>query len=97
MIIINDEDITTKQIYKILIKETIEKYGSLIQSRNEERQVGIRWRHVWKNLRNTNGINAVEKDSAWKLTQDMLPIGRRIHRINVEKRCLNTIREGYCE
>ena len=97
LIIINEEDITTKQIYKILIKERIEKNGSLIQSRNEKRQVGIRWRHVWKNLRNTNGINAAEKDFAWKLTQDMLPIGKRIHRINVEKRCLNKIREGLCE
>ena len=50
LIKINEEDITSKQIYKILIKERIEKNGSLIQSRNEKRQVGIRWRHVWKNL-----------------------------------------------
>ena len=36
------------------------------------------------------------KEFAWKLTQDMLPIGNRIHRNNVEKRCLNKLEMGQC-
>merc|ERR1711954_390220 len=57
---------------------------------------GIKWRHVWKNLISVRGINAEVKEFAWKLTQDMLPIGNRIHRNNVEKRCLNKLETGQC-
>ena len=96
MIRINNCEITTKQIYDILIKDTIEKNGSLIESRNEKREIGIKWRHVWKNLSSVKGINAEVKDFTWKLTQDMLPIGNRIHRKNVEKRCLNKLETGQC-
>ena len=43
-------------------------------------------------------MNAHEKEFAWKLTQDMLYIGRRIHRANVEKECKNEIGNmGLCK
>ena len=43
------------------------------------------------------GITAEEKEFGWKMVQDMLPIGRRIHRANVEKKCQNKLNEQqYC-
>ena len=40
------------------------------------------------------GLNAYEKEFAWKLTQDMLCIGRRFHRANVERECKNDLGGG---
>merc|ERR1719481_1093602 len=53
LIRINNREITTKQIYDILIKDI--------------REIGIKWRHVWKNLISVRGINAEVKEFAWKL------------------------------
>lgn len=49
---------------------------------------GIKWSVCWRNLKLLRGVNADEKVFAWKVIQDMVPVGRRIHRPNVEKRCL---------
>ena len=44
------------------------------------------------------GLNAVEKTFAWKLQQDMLHVGSRIHRRNAERRCLMGLDGGaVCE
>ena len=37
---------------------------------------------------------ADEKMFAWKLCQDMLPVGVRIHRANAERRCLVQLDSG---
>ena len=88
---------TSKEIYEILIREKTERNGSLIPSRNEKRQVGIKWKHSWKNIRYAKGITATEKEFAWKCSQDMLPVGNRIRRANVEKKCKNIVGNFVCE
>ena len=47
-----------------------------------------------ENFKLLKGINAEEKVFIWKVIQDMLPIGRRIHRKNAEKRCLIELYDG---
>ena len=37
------------------------------------------------------GLTAKEKCFAWKLQQDMLPVGVRKHRKNADRRCLNLL------
>ena len=81
---------SVKVIYKHFLKGVIEKNYSLIPSRNEKRNENIKWSVTWKNLKLTKGITAEEKNFAWKVTQDMVAIGKRIHR-KVEKRCLRKI------
>ena len=72
-----------------MVKEICEKNSSVIPSRNEKKMRGIKWSNTWKNLEKTSGLNAIEKEFLWKLSQDMLLIGGRIHRGNVDKECKN--------
>ena len=78
-----------KVIYAEMVKEVYEKNGSVIPSRNEKKVRGIKWSNTWENLEKSKGLNAGEKEFLWKLSQDMLLIGGRIHRANVEKECKN--------
>ena len=89
-----DKESRVKDIYLEISKEKYEKNGSIILSRNEKRSVNIRWSNTWRNLQKIRGLNAYEKEFAWKLTQDMLCIGRRIHRANVDKECKNEVSNG---
>ena len=86
-----------KEIYKYLMKNILEKNGSLIPSRNEKKTENIKWNVTWKNMKLLKGITPEEKDFAWKVTQDMVAVGKRIHR-NVDKRCLNKLsRDEECQ
>ena len=78
----------SKAIYDFLIKENTHRNGSLIPSRSEKRSKNVKWGIVYKNLKLLRGVTPEEKCFAWKLSQDMLPVGARIHRRNAEKRCL---------
>ena len=91
-----EETTPVKEIYIEMLKEIYEKNGSVIPSRNEKRRRNIKWSRVWKNLEKIKGLNAREAEFAWKLTQDMLPIGSRIHRANVDKECKNNIDGDVC-
>ena len=77
-----------KLIYNFLLQAEIFSKGSLIPSRNEKRSTNVKWGVVWKNLSILKGLTAEEKCFAWKVSQDMLPVGIRIHRRNAERRCL---------
>ena len=88
---------TTKQIYNLLLEEKISKNGSLIPSRNEKRTLGVKWSISWKNMSLVGGLNAEERCFVWKLLQDMIPVGARIHRNNAEKRCLADLDGGACQ
>ena len=88
---------TTKQIYSLLLQEIISKNGSLIPSRNEKRSLGVKWSISWKNMSLVRGLNAEERCFVWKLLQDMIPVGARIHRNNAEKRCLTDLNGGVCQ
>ena len=39
-------------------------------------------------------VSPEEKEFAWKVTQDMVAVGKRIHRRNTEKRCLKKLPSG---
>ena len=87
-----------KAIYDYLIKDLILKNGSLIPSRNEKRYECIRWSVAWKNWSNMKSLTAEEKCFAWKVQQDMLPVGSRIHRFNAERRCMMELdNSGLCQ
>ena len=80
-----------KEIYDYLLQDTTKKNGSLIPSRSEKRSTNVKWSLVFKNLTLLKGMTAEEKEFAWKVSQDMLPVGARIHRKNVERRCLREL------
>ena len=83
-----------KVIYKMLIDSFLTKNRSLIPSRNEKKTDNIKWSVTWKNLKLLTGITAEERMFIWKVTQDMLPVGKRIHRKNAERRCLGKLADG---
>ena len=87
-------DTPVKEIYEYLMIDILEKNGSLIPSRNEKKTNNVKWNISWKNLKMLKGVNAEEKEFIWKVIQDMVPVGRRIHRCNVEKRCLKRLTSG---
>ena len=88
---------TVKEIYNFLLAGLIYKNGSLVPSRNEKKEDSTKWSLVWKNLNILKGLSPEEKCFAWKLTQDMLPVGARIHRRNAERRCLAELPAGLCQ
>ena len=79
---------SSKCIYECLLEDIISRNGSLIPSRNEKRSINVKWSLAWFNLNIAKGLTALEKEFAWKVQQDMLPVGNRIHRRNAERRCL---------
>ena len=83
-----------EDIYNFLIKEVTHRNSSLIPSRSEKKSLNIKWGVVFKNLKLLKGLNADEKCFVWKITQDMLPVGSRIHRRNAERRCLTILENG---
>ena len=54
-------DAPVKLIYEFMMKKVLYKNESLIPSRNEKRQDGIKWSLAWKNMVLVKGINAEEK------------------------------------
>ena len=76
-----------KDIYEILLEKVTQKNGSLIPSRNEKKTAGIKWKVVWKNQVMLKGVTAEEKCFAWKIAQDMVEVGNRIHRKNANRNC----------
>ena len=85
---------TAKDIFNFLVKEITHRNLSLIPSRNEKKSKNIKWGVVFKNFKLLKGLNAEEKCFFWKTTQDMLPVGIRIHRRNAERRCLTLLDDG---
>ena len=85
---------SVKEIYGILITKLISKNDSLIPSRNEKRMRKIKWRHSWSNLSCLRGLGPEERCFAWKLSQDMLEVGARIHRKGAVKECKKVMGNG---
>ena len=87
-----------KNIYDHMIKEVTHRNGSLIPSRREKKISNVKWGLVFKNFKLLSGITAEERCFAWKLSQDMLAVGKRIFRRNAERRCLAILEDGsLCE
>ena len=74
---------TVRELYGVLLEQVVSKNGSLIPSR-EEKRCNIRWKAAWKNMNLLKEITPEEKMFAWKLCQDLLTVGARIHK----KRCM---------
>ena len=88
----------SKNIYDHMIKEVTHRNGSLIPSRREKKVSNVKWGLVYKNFKLLSGITAEERCFAWKLSQDMLAVGRRIFRRNAERRCMAILADGsLCE
>ena len=83
-----------KHIYNFLLQDVIYRKESLIPSRNEKRSVNVKWSLAWRNLNLMKGLTSTEKCFAWKVQQDLLPVGSRIHRINAERRCLSLLQNN---
>ena len=64
----------------------IYRNGSLIPSRNEKRVRGVRWSKSWRNLALKTSLLPEEKIFAWKMIQDMLHVGQRMHG-RISKNC----------
>ena len=76
------------------MEKVVQKNGSLIPSRNEKKISGIKWKVAWKNQVLLKGVTAEEKGFAWKMSQDMLEVGSRIHRKNAKRTCQRETRNG---
>ena len=70
------------------------KNGSLIPSRREKKTRGISWKATWKNLTLLRGLGPEEKCFGWKVTQDMVEVGQRMHRKGAQKECQNLVENG---
>ena len=78
---------STRHIYDFLIEGIICKNNSVIPSRSERRIDGVKWSTAWKNVQIVRGLDAEEKVFSWKLQQDMLLVGSRLHRPNADRSC----------
>ena len=76
-----------KSIYNALLEKTIRKNGSLIPSRNEKRNRGVKWKVAWRNLSLLRSLDPHEKCFGWKMTQDLVEVGARLHRKGANKQC----------
>ena len=85
---------SVKEIYEFLLQDMVYCNGSLIPSRREKRSQNIKWSLVWQNVQSLKGLTQEEKCFAWKTSQDMLPVGSRVHRKNAERRCLRVLENG---
>ena len=85
---------SSRQIYEELMNDILVRNNSLIPSRNEKRSRGIKWSVAWKNWSKLRGVDATEREFAWKIQQDMLNNGSRLHRLNADKRCMLLLDDG---
>ena len=91
----NSVDVSScRTIYEYLLEEITHRNGELIPSRNELRSVGINWANVYNNFQVVKGITSSERCFYWKMLQDMLEIGSRMHRRDADKRCRNLLDSG---
>lgn len=93
IIALGKTEASVKDIYSVILNSAISRNGSLIPSR-EEKRCNLKWKRSWENLSKLKGVLPAEKMFAWKMCQDMLPVGVRIHRANAERRCLVQLENG---
>ena len=79
------------------MEDELYRNNSLIPSRSEKRSVGVKWTVAWNNVATLRGLNPEQIMFAWKIQQDMLAIGARLHRRNVERRCMLKVQDEICE
>ena len=82
-----------KEIYLSLLKQKIRKGGSLIPSRAEKKNPGIKYKTVWENVNLIKRVDPYLKYFAWGLGQDMIVVGARLHRANQRKQCQQEVED----
>ena len=75
---------SSKYIYNFLMEDILFINNSIIPSRSEKRTENIKWSVAWANLYGLRGLKAEEYDFAWRVQQDLLPTGSRLHRPNAD-------------
>ena len=83
-----------KEMYSILLENVTMKNNSLIPSRREKRLRGIPWKATWRNMGLLRGLDPQETSFAWKLSQDLVEVGQRMHRRGANKQCLRLLNDG---
>ena len=71
-----------------MIRKEVYTNNTLIPSRSERRSDSVKWSVAWGDYAFLRGVNAEVKAFCWKLQQDLLPLGARLHRRNADKRCM---------
>ena len=71
-----------------MIRKEVYTNNTLIPSRSERRSDSVKWSVAWGDYAFLRGVNAEVKAFCWKLQQDLLPLGDRLHRRNADKRCM---------
>ena len=87
------EKMSSKEIYKVLLRKLVRDKTSLIPSRIERRMQGIRWSKSFRNINKLN-VMPIIREFAFLLIQDTLPVNGRLHRKNADKRCLRDLCTG---
>ena len=54
----------------------------------------MKWSLSYKNFHNLKFVTSLEKEFAWKVIQDLVPVNGRLHRKNSDKRCLREIQRN---
>ena len=88
------DNLSSKQIYDDLLLKSVSVNGSLIPTRIEKKVLGVKWSFSYKNFHNLKFVTSLEKEFAWKMIQDLVPVNGRLHRKNSDKRCLREIQRN---
>ena len=88
---------STCDIYGFLMEAVISRNNSVIPSRCEKRSKNIKWSVAWRNWSGLKGVDAEEYEFSWKLQQDLLKVGARLHRPNADRRCMADIGGLFCQ
>ena len=74
------------------------RINSIIPTRSEKRSNHVKWKVAWQNFATLRGVSAEVRVFVWKMQQDLLNLGARMHRPNINKRCMMVVsRNDICE
>ena len=86
-------NLTSKVIYDTFIFEFLRIRTTLVPSRIEKKVTNVKWSNSYKNFRNLSDVDPLEKELAFKVIQDLVPVPGRLHQ-KVDKRCLRKMKNN---
>ena len=86
-------NLTSKVIYDTFIFEFLRISTTLVPSRIEKKVTNVKWSNSYKNFRNLSDVDPLEKELAFKVIQDLVPVPGRLHQ-KVDKRCLRKMKNN---
>ena len=84
---------SSKEIYKFLLRKMVRDKTSLVPSRIERKIQTVKWSRAFKNIEKLK-VSQKEKEFAFMLVQDILPVNGRLHRKNSDHRCGRKMADG---